>query len=76
MLSALRRIELPASVQAIHNNAFNWSALEHIVINRKFDIFDEDGTINPTRSSLFLKSSSTAPRRSVIVLRSIFLFLS
>jgi len=67
MLSALRRIELPASVQAIHNNAFNWSALEHIVINRKFDIFDEDGTINPTRSSLFLKSSSTAPRRSVIV---------
>ena len=67
MLSALRRIELPASVQAISYNAFHWSALEHIVINRKFAIFDEDGTINPTRSFLFLKSSSTAPRRSVIV---------
>ena len=65
-LSALRRIELPASVQAIHNNAFDWNVLEHIVINRKFDIFDEDGTINPTHSFLFLKSS-TAPRRSVIV---------
>ena len=64
--SALRRIELPASVQAIHNNAFDWNVLEHIVINRKFDIFDGDGTINPTHSFLFLKSS-TAPRRSVIV---------
>ncbi len=65
--SSLRRIELPASVQAISYNAFSRNSLEHIVIHRKFDVLDWDGSINPTHSELLFQKAHTAPRRSVVV---------
>ena len=65
--STLRRIELPASVQAISYNAFSLNSLEHIVIHRKFDVLDWDGSINPTHSELLFQKAHTAPRRSVVV---------
>lgn len=65
--SSLRRIELPASVQAISYNAFSLNSLEHIVIHRKFDVLDWDGSLNPTNSGLLFHKADTAPRRSVVV---------
>lgn len=65
--SSLRRIELPASVQEISYNAFSTSSLEHIVIHRKFDVLDWDGSLNPSYSELLFQKADTAPRRSVVV---------